>query len=163
MPKQAEAKRDDITNQQNYHFKQFWTFTPSFGRNFLLRCIHHFKLDLINNMDHMRISGNETSSVILSQKSIFKSWKEVSQTCKKQAEAKRDGILQFQTILNIYILLWSKLSTPIISFSDILELQSPFWTDRLKTFIGVASPPRARCCVANLLSHLVTSQQFRHQ
>ena len=23
----------------------------------LLRCIHHFKSDLINNMDHMRISG----------------------------------------------------------------------------------------------------------
>ena len=32
----------------------------------------HFKSDLINNMDHMRISGTEPSSVILSQKSIFK-------------------------------------------------------------------------------------------
>ena len=30
-----------------------------------LRCIHHFKSDLINNMDHMRISGTESSSVIL--------------------------------------------------------------------------------------------------
>ena len=28
----------------------------------LLRCIHHFNLDSINNMDHMRISGTEPSS-----------------------------------------------------------------------------------------------------
>ena len=33
----------------------------------LLRYIHHFKSDLIYNMDHMRISGTEPSSVILSQ------------------------------------------------------------------------------------------------
>ena len=33
----------------------------------LLRCIHHFESDVINNMDHMRISGNEPLSVILSQ------------------------------------------------------------------------------------------------
>ena len=39
--------------------------------DFLLRCIHHFKSDLINNMDHMRISGNETSSVILRQTKWF--------------------------------------------------------------------------------------------
>ena len=29
--------------------------------------MHHFKSDLIHNMDHMRISGAEPSSVILSQ------------------------------------------------------------------------------------------------
>ena len=33
----------------------------------LLRCLHHFESDLINNMDHMRISGTQPSSVILSQ------------------------------------------------------------------------------------------------
>ena len=33
----------------------------------LLRCINHFKTDLFNNMDHMRISGTELSSVIISQ------------------------------------------------------------------------------------------------
>ena len=38
----------------------------------LLRCLHHFKADLINNMDHMRISGTEPSSVILSQKEVVK-------------------------------------------------------------------------------------------
>ena len=32
-----------------------------------------FKSDLINNMDHMRISGTEPSSVVLSQRSNFKS------------------------------------------------------------------------------------------
>ena len=27
-----------------------------YKKRLLLRCIHHFKSDLINNMDHMRIS-----------------------------------------------------------------------------------------------------------
>ena len=31
----------------------------------LLRCIHDFNSDLINNIDHMRISDTEPSSVIL--------------------------------------------------------------------------------------------------
>ena len=30
-----------------------------YKKRLLLRCIHHFKSDLINNMDHMCISGNE--------------------------------------------------------------------------------------------------------
>ena len=30
-----------------------------YKKRLLLRCIHHFKSDLINNMDHMRISGTE--------------------------------------------------------------------------------------------------------
>ena len=37
-------------------------------KSFLLRCIHHFESDLINNIDHMRIFCTEPSSVILSQK-----------------------------------------------------------------------------------------------
>ena len=43
-----------------------------YKKRFLLRCIHHFKSNLINNMDHMRISGTEPSSVILSQTMKFK-------------------------------------------------------------------------------------------
>ena len=35
----------------------------------LLRCIHHFISEFIYNTDHMRISGTEPSSVILSQTS----------------------------------------------------------------------------------------------
>ena len=42
-------------------------------------------------MGHMRISGNKPSSVILSQKSIFKSL-----NVPKQAEAKRDGVINQQ-------------------------------------------------------------------
>ena len=34
-----------------------------YEKRLLPRCIHHFKPDLINNMDHMRISGYEPSSV----------------------------------------------------------------------------------------------------
>ena len=37
----------------------------------LLRWIHNFKSDLINIIDHMRISGNEPSSVILRQTEWF--------------------------------------------------------------------------------------------
>ena len=42
-------------------------FCLEYKKRLLLRCIHHFKSDLINNTDHMRISGTEPSSVILSQ------------------------------------------------------------------------------------------------
>ena len=38
-----------------------------YKKRLLLRCIHHFKSDLIYNMDHMHISGTEPSSVILSE------------------------------------------------------------------------------------------------
>ena len=31
-------------------------------KRLLLRCIHHFKSDLIYNLDHMRISGTEPCS-----------------------------------------------------------------------------------------------------
>ena len=34
-------------------------------KRLLLRCIHHFKSDIMNNRDHMCISGIEPSSVIL--------------------------------------------------------------------------------------------------
>ena len=43
------------------------TSSNIYKKRLLLRCIHHFRSDLINNMDHMRISGTEPSSVILSQ------------------------------------------------------------------------------------------------
>ena len=43
----------------------------------------------------MRISGTEPSSVILSQKSIFKSWKDVLNV-PIPAEAKREGVINPQ-------------------------------------------------------------------
>ena len=38
-----------------------------FQKRLILRYMHHFNSDLINNMDHIRISGTYPSSVILSQ------------------------------------------------------------------------------------------------
>ena len=38
-----------------------------YEKRLLPRCIQQFKSDLIYSMDHMRISGTESSSVILSQ------------------------------------------------------------------------------------------------
>ena len=53
----------------------FIVYQSKYKKRLLLRCIHHFYTDLINNMDHMRISGNEPSSVILSQTMQFKKLK----------------------------------------------------------------------------------------
>ena len=45
----------------------------------------------------MRILGTEPSSVIVSQKrGSFKSWKAMSKKCQKQAEVKRDGVINPQ-------------------------------------------------------------------
>ena len=44
----------------------------------------------------MRISGTEPSSVILSRKSIFKQLKRDISNVPKQAEAKRDGVINPQ-------------------------------------------------------------------
>ena len=45
-------------------------------------------------MDHMRISGTESSSVILSQTKSFQNVKIDVQKVPKQAEAKRDGVIR---------------------------------------------------------------------
>ena len=42
-------------------------YVKEYKKRLLQRCIHHFLSDIINNVDHMRISGTEPSSVILSQ------------------------------------------------------------------------------------------------
>ena len=64
-----------------------------YKKRHLLRCIRHFISDLINNMDHMRISGTEPSSVILSQTKYFKKLKNDAQKLPKQAKVKRDGVI----------------------------------------------------------------------
>ena len=63
-------------------------------------------------MDHMRISGNEPSSVILSQTKWFQTLKMISQNVPNKAKAKRDVVkkptkLQFQSILTRKILMLS--------------------------------------------------------
>ena len=67
-----------------------------YKKRLLLKCIHHFESDLINNIDHMRISGTETSSVILSQTMKFKKLTSDAPKVPKQAEDKRDGVLNPQ-------------------------------------------------------------------
>ena len=44
-------------------------------------------------MDHMRISGTEPSSVILSQKKQFSKVEKKSPNVPKQVESKRDGVI----------------------------------------------------------------------
>ena len=54
--------------ERSYHLSHnFWWYYMKYKKRLLLRCLHHFYSDLINNMDHMRISGTEPSSVILGQ------------------------------------------------------------------------------------------------
>ena len=67
-----------------------------YKKRLLLRCIHHFKSDLIYNMDHMRISGIEPSSVIISQTKLFQKLKDDGQKVPKQTKAKRGGVLNLQ-------------------------------------------------------------------
>ena len=47
-------------------------------------------------MDHMRISGTEPSSVILSQTKTFKKLKSVAPKVPKEAKAIRDGVINPQ-------------------------------------------------------------------
>ena len=50
------------TSSDNHHARHW-----NMKRDFYLDVYTNFKPDFINNMDHMRISGNEPSSMILSQ------------------------------------------------------------------------------------------------
>ena len=82
-------------------------------KRLLLRCLQHFKSDSINNMYHIRISGNEPSSVILSQKGFVS---KVGKWCTKSAKTSwsqkgwcnKPTKLQFQSFLKRKILMLSK-------------------------------------------------------
>ena len=82
-----EAKRDGVINIQNCNFNQL-----NVGKFDALKtlCMHHFRPDLINYMNHMHISGTEPSSVILSQGKLFKKLKNDAQKC--QNKMKPNGI-----------------------------------------------------------------------
>ena len=73
-------------------------------KRLLLRCIHHFKSNWINNIDHMRISGNEPSSVILRQTKKFPKLKTLTRKYQNMLKPK----LQFQSILYGNFLMLSK-------------------------------------------------------
>ena len=61
------ACQDDIKSVDFANFVYKFKRRFEYKKRLLPRCIHHFKPDLINNMDHMRISGTEPSLVILRQ------------------------------------------------------------------------------------------------
>ena len=69
-------------------FNEIW---QKYNKRRLLRCVRHFKSDLINNMDHISISGNELSWVILSQTKWFQKLKLISRMC-----FTRDGVINRQ-------------------------------------------------------------------
>ena len=58
--------------------------------------MHNFKSNLINNMDHMYISGIEPSSVILSQTNQFQKLKSDVPKMPKQADSKLDVVINPQ-------------------------------------------------------------------
>ena len=76
------------------------TFTKQlkYEQRLLLRCIHHFKSDVVYNMDHMRISGIEPSPVILIQR---KQLKRMKNNVTKVPKAKRNGVINPQNY-NVY-------------------------------------------------------------
>ena len=71
VPQNNQTPTDSMggSDRDLSYVKHTFTDFPyiKYTKRLLLRCIHHFKSDLIDNMDHMRISGTEPSSVILSQ------------------------------------------------------------------------------------------------
>ena len=73
-----------------------------YKKRLLLRCLHHFKSDLINKMDHMHISGTESSSVSLSAKqSSLKSWRLMPKICRNKLKPKRMVLLTQKITISI--------------------------------------------------------------
>ena len=130
----ALAKFNVMIMTEDIHFwRKNWTFKSDLSRRIsvqcyckgelllnaieeynqwlLLRCIDHFKSDEINNMDHMRISGTEPSSVILSQKSSCKIWQRCPESAKTSWSQKgwcnKPIELQFRSIFTRKILMLS--------------------------------------------------------
>ena len=52
-----------------------------------------FKSDIINNMDHMRISGTEPSSVIPSQTKYFEKVKSDAKKCQNKVKPKGNSVI----------------------------------------------------------------------
>ena len=116
------CKEKDILQHKPFSVitaKWLWPFDPKIHRAYprlmslcmkykkrlLLSWIHHFKSDLINNMDHMRISGTEPSSVILSQTCSINKMKSNDPKAPKTSWSQKGWCnepikLQFQSILN---------------------------------------------------------------
>ena len=71
MERLSHREQHGIDVNVELYFLVETAITLRYKKRRLLRCIHRFKSGLINSMDHMRISGNEPSSVILRQTKWF--------------------------------------------------------------------------------------------
>ena len=60
LSKRYESLGDSLVHKQ-WHSPSGLKYT----KRLLVRCVHHFKADLINNMDRMRISGTEPNCLHL--------------------------------------------------------------------------------------------------
>ena len=105
-----------------------WNNDIKYKKRLILRCIHHFKTDLINNMDHMRISGIEPSSVILSQTKLFQKLKWLPESANQAKSWSQKGCcnkptkLKFLSILILKILMLSNATNRPKSTVDIMVL-----------------------------------------
>ena len=102
-------------------------FGYNIKKRLLLRCIHHFKSDLINNMDHMRISGTSGKHSGTSGIYQFK----VKRSCKQYIyngslnKEHMSELLQWQQRLNVldFHSRCIKLTKYTCSFPNLLLLQ----------------------------------------
>ena len=99
-----------------------------YEKRHLLICINHFKSDLINNMDHMRISGIEPSSVTHSQTKWFQTLQMIAQKCQIKLKPKgwcnKPPKLQFQSIVTRKILMLSNTTKTEVDRRTLLHVPS---------------------------------------
>ena len=72
-----------------------------YEKRLLLKCTHNPKTFLIYNMDHMRISGTEPSSVILSQTKLFTKVKSDAPKVSNHTESKWDGVINPKITISV--------------------------------------------------------------
>ena len=121
------------------HTLNFCPNLVQYKKGLLLRCIHHFKSDLINDMDHMRISGTEPSSVILPNKVVskVKNWcpKSVKTSWSQKGWCNKPTKLEFQSILISFQEYVSKGITHPVFYGDLV-----YKLRRVKGEVNLISP-----------------------
>ena len=120
-----------------FYFYLYFYYT----KRLRLRCIHHFKSDLINNMDRIRISCTENSSVIIQSNFFFKV-KKLSLKVPEQAKSKRNVINPQNDNFIPFLILDLNISILILL---------PQLTVRSRSAIVVQSKVKLRFCVVTLL------------
>ena len=123
-------------------------------KRLLLSCIHHFKSELISNMDHVRISGTEPLSVILNQRCSIKELKINDQT--KIADASyynsyakkiQKSIIQHCLILKQISILFQLLFLIYVSCCSFLVIQNK--TEKVMWDIQVTKLRKSRQVIEN--------------